>query len=293
MHVALTGASGFIGSFIAKRLHEQGHTVTALVRPSSRREHVEPFVRNFVLGSQDDDSRWPELLRDAECVIHNSVDWAPIQAGDFETHLKSNLMGTLRFLAASAPRQFIYMSSIAVHHDMRPRWHGEIDEDHPLRPSGWYGAFKAAVESHLWADHYLNGRNTCALRPCAVYGIDPRIERSYGHSTIQKLRAGEIPDRPGGGKFVHVEDVAAATVAAVGDPIAAGRPFNLADCYSRWNDIAVMAAELLGLNVRIDLSSPPQSKNVFTKDAAASLGVPLDRGPEGLRRHLRELIAMM
>lgn len=293
MHVALTGVSGFIGSAIAKRLHQAGHTVAGLVRASSRRDHIEPFVERFITGEQDDESCWPALLGDADCVIHNSVDWTVLQGKDFNRHLQSNLVGTLKLLAASAPRQFVYVSSIAVHHDMRPRWNGVIDEDHPLRPAGWYGAFKAAVEPHLWADHFMNQRNTCAHRPCAVYGIDPKLDRSYGFSTITKLKAGEIANRPGGGKFVHVDDVAAAIVASVGNPQSAGRAYNLVDCYARWNDWGVIAAELLGIKAQFDLASPPQARNTFTKDAAASLGVKLDRGHEGIRAHLSELIALM
>ena len=185
------------------------------------------------------------------------------------------------------------MSSVAVHHDMRPRWHGRIDEDHPSRPAGLYGSCKAAVEAHLWSAHFSRGQSTCALRPCAVYGIDPDLQRSIGYPIIRQIMHGEPFTRPGGGKFVHVDDVAAATVAAVGNPDAAGCVCNLADCYARWADLALMARDLLGADVQIDLSSPPQPKNQFTKDAANSLNVRLDRGHDGLRTHLRRLIEAM
>ena len=100
-------------------------------------------------------------------------------------------------------------------------------------------------------------------------------------------------NKPGGGKFVHVEDVAAAVVATVGNPAAAGRAFNLVDCYARWSDWAVMACELLDLKAVLDDSSPEKPHNTFTKDAAESLGVKLDRGHDGIREHLRELIRRM
>lgn len=302
MQVALTGASGFIGSVMARRLHEAGHRVTALVRGSSRRDHIEPFVERFVVGDQDDRAIWPLLLQNAECVIHNSLDWSPLKADDWRDnlsrHLESNLTGSIELLHAAAPRQFIFMSTVAVHHDMRPRWGGVINEDHPLRPSSLYGAYKAAVEAHLWAQHFGpagqgGGQSTCALRPCAVYGLDPKLDRSHGYKLIRKLRGGEPIRTPGGGKFVHVEDVAAAAVACVGNAETAGQPYNLVDCYARWADWAKMAADLLGIEAEIDFSSPAEPKNVFSKEAAASLGVALNRGHDGIRAYLRELITAM
>jgi nucleoside-diphosphate-sugar epimerase len=294
VRVALTGISGFIGSVLARHLHSAGHSVVGMVRSTSRRDHVEGWVERFVVGAQDDETAWAALLEGVDCVIHNSVDFAPLRSGgDLDDHLRSNLLGSIRLLRASAGRQFVFMSSVAVHHDMRPRWAGRVDEDHPLRPSSWYGAYKAAVEAHLWAAHYGEGQHTCALRPCAVYGIDPVLERSIGYSIVESLRARRSYRRPGGGKFVHVDDVAASAVAVVGNPAAAGRAYNLADCYARWGDWAALAAEVLGIEAEIDLSSPPDPKNQFTKDAAGTLGVALDRGQEGIRAHLRELIAMM
>jgi nucleoside-diphosphate-sugar epimerase len=303
MRVAITGVSGLIGSAIAGRLAQAGHAVTGLVRASSRRDHVAAHVDRFVVGHHDDESVWPELLDGAECLVHNSVDWEALKEADPSRHERSNLLGALRLLDASAPRRFIFMSSIAVHHDMRPRFGGVIDEDHPTRPGSRYGAYKAAVEAHLWALHFAGGRSFVALRPCAVYGIDPKLERSIGYPIVEQLRRERAYRRPGGGKFVHVEDVATAALGAVEARGTVARVVNLADCYARWGDLARMASEILGLDGRtpsgassgavIDLSSPPEPQNRFTKDAARALGASLDRGHDGLRTHLAQLVRAM
>lgn len=294
MRIALTGVSGFIGSVLARRLVEAGHSVTGLIRTSSRKDHITDWVDRFVIGAQDDQACWGEFLEGADCVIHNSLDWSLLtDPVDLDAHLMSNVMDSIRLLYESAPRQFIFMSTIAVHHDMRPRWEGNIDEDHPLRPGTLYGACKAAIEAHLWAAHYSSGQPTSAIRPCAVYGLDPRLARSIGFPFIRQIRDSNSFDRSGGGKFVHVEDVADVIIALIGNPEAAGKAYNLADCYARWADLARMVAELLGKEIEIDFSSPTEPKNVFSKDAVHSLGVKLDRGHEGIRSYLKELIEAM
>ncbi len=289
MRIALTGASGFIGSEIAKTAHAKGHSVSALVRETSRRDHIEPFVDRFVVGEQDNATAWGELLEGADVVVHNSTAWSWKGEMSPEAYVQSNLVGSLGLLRASAPRPFVFMSTIGVHHDMRERWGGKIDEDHPTRPPNAYGAYKAAVEAFLWSEHAQTGRPFCAIRPCGVYGIDPKLERSIGYPIVKKIAAGQKFTRAGGGKFVHVDDVVAATLRAAEETESAERVVNLVDCYARWADWAQIAAEILGVEAEIDFSSPAQPKNQFLDDVGRSMGAKLDRGLDGIRTHLREL----
>ncbi|MBK7405311.1 MAG: NAD(P)-dependent oxidoreductase [Phycisphaerales bacterium] len=300
MRVALTGASGFLGSAFARELSAAGHLVTGLVRPSSRRDHIEAVVDRFVVGDQADPTCWPDLLDGAECVIHNSLDWSSMrpEPPDLGAHLATNLAGSLLLLRDSAPRQFVFVSSMAVYHEILPRPVGPhglalVDEDHPLRPRNEYGAYKAAIESHLWAAHLGDGRHTCAIRPCAVYGIDPRLERSHGFQVVQELRRSGAYSKPGGLNFVHIDDVARALVATVGNPAAAGRVYNLVDCHALHADWAAMAAEVLGIQPDIAVNEADRPAHAFSKAAAATLGVRLDRGHAGILAHLRELISVL
>jgi len=290
MNIALTGASGFIGSNIAKCAAEHGHCVTALVRESSKIDHIEPFVDRFVIGTQDDNKSIQSLISKADIVIHDSIDWNAVKSEDLTEHLRSNLEGSIKLLHASENRHFIYMSSIAVHHYMHEKWDGTIDEAHPTRPGSLYGACKAAVEAHLWS-RATQGQPVTAFRPCAVYGIDPSIKRSIGYPIFRAIESGKAFAKLGGGKFVHVEDVALATIAAINNPAATPAVYNLVDCYARWSDWAKIAAEELNIDADIDFSSPEKPKNSFdTSDVTEILGVNLNRGFDGIRQQMKEII---
>src|SRR4051794_41231769 len=71
MHVAITGASGFIGSYTVKALHAAGHTVRALVRPTSRREHIAPYVAEWREGDAADPQAMAGLVAGGPAAAPN------------------------------------------------------------------------------------------------------------------------------------------------------------------------------------------------------------------------------
>ena len=136
MRVALTGASGFVGHRTAAALDRAGHAVRALVRPTSRRDHIEPHVAEFVEGQQDDGHALHRLVEGVDCVVHNSVDWHPLRHDDPWAHYQTNLMGTLHLMEqarVAGVGQFVFVSSVATHHEIVTT--PTITETHPTWPS--------------------------------------------------------------------------------------------------------------------------------------------------------------
>jgi nucleoside-diphosphate-sugar epimerase len=298
MLTALTGASGFIGSYTAQALQRAGHRVRALVRESSRRDHIEPYVAEWTVGAQNDSDAVESLVRGADLVIHNSVGWnrtATVELPDLE----DNVMGSLRLLESARlnnVQQFIFVSSVAVYHEIPDSAGGRITEETVTWPGSTYGAYKVAVEAHLKAYHARYGMNTSAWRPAAVYGVDPNLRRSQWYDLIDRSRRGETIDEPRGGKITHVQDVAHALTLAVGDEHVAGQFYNLVDRYMHWEEAARFAREVSGSNARIIDRAGEGPKNQFDCRQAIDFferhgnHVALRRGTEGVREYVGELL---
>src|SRR5688572_32319842 len=299
MLVALTGASGFIGSYTAEALHRAGHDVRALVRPTSRRNHIASFVKEWREGDASDPQAIAGLVAGVEAVIHNAADWSALKQSPV-TNYEKNVVGSLRLLEAArlaGVEQFVFVSSVAVYHEILPG--GRIDETHPTWPSSVYGAYKAAVEPHLKVYHVTYGLNTSAWRPAAVYGVDPDLRRSQWYELVRSAREGGTVDTPAGGKITHVQDVADALTLAVGDASVSGQFYNLVDGYMYWQTAAEFAKQISGSDATIIDRKGSGPRNQFATDKAIDFferhgsTTALRRGHEGVRQYVADLLRAM
>ncbi|MED5507201.1 MAG: NAD(P)H-binding protein, partial [Planctomycetota bacterium] len=120
MRVAITGASGFIGAALVREAHARGHAVSALVRETSRTDHIEGLVDRLVVGTHEDPAVHQQLLDGVDAVIHNSFDWHSLKQGDLVEQLRSTMVGSIDVLQGAGDRHFVYLSSIAFQHHMHP-----------------------------------------------------------------------------------------------------------------------------------------------------------------------------
>ena len=299
MKIAITGLSGFLGHYVAKKLFERDVQMQALVRSTSNVSHLNRYEEKitFVRGDLEDKESLEKFVQGADIVIHmayerNGTGFHDSARNNIRQLLDVNLSGSLELLDAAKQhgvKQFIFTSSCAVYGYIFPDIN--LDEQHPLMSDSNYGAYKAAVEAFCHSYFLSKSINTTMFRPVGIYGIDPNLAHSEWYDLIKNIKNGVNVEVVGGGKIVDVEDVAHAIDAAIDNKDAFGKVYNLSDFYIDNMSIAEMAKEICGSKSKIS-GTPKQPKNTIDNTKSKKLGVHY-AGTEGLRQYIQELIEVV
>ncbi len=299
MKIAITGLSGFLGHYVAKKLFERDVQMQALVRNTSDTSHLNDYEEKitFVQGDLGDKEILKKFVQGADIVIHmayerNGAGFHDSASKDIRRLLDVNLSGSLELLDAAkqhGAKQFIFTSSCAVYGYIFPDI--KLNEQHPLMPDSNYGAYKAAVEAFCHSYFLSKSINTTMFRPVGIYGIDPKLAHSEWYDLIKNIKNGVDVEVVGGGKIVHVEDVAHAIDFAIDNRDAFGKVYNLSDFYIDNMFIAEMAKEICGSKSKIS-GTPKQPKNTIDNAESKKLGVRY-AGTESLRQYIIELIEVV
>src|SRR6266852_4378806 len=219
MRIAITGATGFLGRYIVRRLVAAGHELRCWYRAGSDRSGFDNEARSleWLPGQLGDGGATRELVRQADAVVHAAVQWEGPRNrgrgshGASEVFMGVNLTGSLQLFQtafeADVPR-FVFLSTCAVHEviiDDRP-----LDERHPLWPTSAYGAHKAALEKFVYSYGLGQGCPICALRPTGIYVLAHPANTSRWFELVGQVIRGEPIASARGGKEVHAADVAKA-----------------------------------------------------------------------------------
>ena len=187
MKILVTGASGFIGSFIVEEALSRGMETWAAVRGSSSREYLRDERINFIELNLSSKEQLKEQLRGHtfDYVVHAAGVTKCIDKRDFRrinTEGTKNLVSALMELDMPLQR-FVYLSSLSVFGAIREEQpYTEIRESDTPQPNTAYGQSKLDAERWLEANNnhlIANGQQPLPyviLRPTGVYG--PR-ERDY------------------------------------------------------------------------------------------------------------------
>ncbi|MEQ8764032.1 MAG: NAD-dependent epimerase/dehydratase family protein [Planctomycetota bacterium] len=116
MTVLVTGATGFVGSAVARKLIERGERVRLLVRPQSPRKNVAGLDAELIEGDLRDRASLESAVKGCHCVFHVAADYR-LWTRDPRELYASNVEGALHLMkAASAARvdRIVYTSSVAT-----------------------------------------------------------------------------------------------------------------------------------------------------------------------------------
>lgn len=228
--ILVTGASGFIGSFIVEEALRQGYEVWAAVRRTSSMAYLQdPRIHRIELNL-DDEQQLTEALRGLELdyAVHAAGATKVLRKDDF---FRINTEGTkhlVRALEATSPsmKRLVFISSLSVFGPAREQMpYTEIVDSDTPQPNTAYG------RSKLKAEEWLRREATVPftiLRPTGVYG--PR-EKDYmlmadsirrGMDSAVGFKRQEIT-------FVFVKDVVQAVFKSMKSAKTVGKAYFLSD----------------------------------------------------------------
>jgi dihydroflavonol-4-reductase len=211
MTTLLTGATGFVGSAVARVLLARGHQLRLLARATSDRRNLAGLDAEIVTGDLTDPASLARAAAGCRYVVHVAADyrfWVP----DPEPMLRANVEGTravMRAAQAAGAERIVHCSSIAAlgtTADGTP-----ADETTPVDQAGLYTTYKRS--KYLGEQAVLElvrneGLPAVVVNPAAPVG--PRdIKPTPTGKMIMDAANGRIPAYIDTGlNVVHVDDVA-------------------------------------------------------------------------------------
>jgi nucleoside-diphosphate-sugar epimerase len=245
--IAITGATGFLGSALCRRLLADGQPVTALGRNRDKLEALEALGAQCVAGDLSHGAP-TGVGDDVSTIVHCaalSSAW-----GSYAAFHSANVDGTcaaLELARTTGAGRFIHISTPSLYFRFRDQ--PLVREDAPLpRPVNAYAQTKRKAEELVLAA----GIDSVVLRPRGIYGdgdtaLLPRLLRAAQAGPLPLIRQGRAET-----DLTHVDDVVDAVLAAIEAPLLPDqRVFNISGGEALpVRKIAESAAARAGITVR-------------------------------------------
>ena len=275
MIVAVTGATGYVGRFIVKKLIASGMAVRAWRRRSSDLTGL-PEDIEWIEGELGSEESAAALVEGADMLVHAALEHAPgrYRGGEGEDPARFwrlNVDGSAALLRAArraGVKRAVVFSSRAV---FGANQTGPLGDDSEPSPDTHYGSAKAELETFM--RKFAKSWPVAALRPTGIYGIVEPVVRSKWFSLINDVLDG-MPVNARAGTEVHGDDVANATWTLLQAPpdAIAGRAFNCSDIVVSHRDIVRLVHELAKISGPVpEEGELPQG--IMRTDALQALGV--------------------
>ena len=205
----VTGASGFVGSAVARALVARGLHVRALLRPTASRLNIAGLNCEPVIGDMRDEASMTAALKGARYLFHVAADyrlWAR-DSGEIERNNLAGAQACMGAALACGVERVVYTSSVAA---LKPGA-SAVDETSRHTPQSVIGAYK---RSKLVAEREVERLIRDEGLPCVIVApstpIGPRdIKPTPTGRIIVEAATGRMPAFVDTGlNLVHVDDVA-------------------------------------------------------------------------------------
>jgi dihydroflavonol-4-reductase len=282
--IAVTGATGFLGSHLCERLISEGYEVSILARNEEKAKRYEGRVVKTVIGDIADRQVVAEFVDGADIVVHLVSNFRTA-SGPPESYSHINVDGTAAVLEAAEKagvKRFVHCSTIGVHGSVKET---PANEESPFNPGDLYQETKVQSEALVRAAIGKSAMEIVIIRPCSIYGPgDMRMLKMF-----KMLSKGSFPMvGPCRENFhaVYIDDLIDGFMLALTRAEAIGETFIIGgERYLSLNDYINVVADAVG-------ASPPKLKFPywFFYSAAVvceAICVPLRIEPPLHRRRVR------
>jgi len=292
MRIAVTGATGFIGSHVSVKLARAGHQVVATGRNPSKLPALASIPGiELARGDLSDPSTWASCLEGCDSLVHIGLGW-----GDTGIDMLHNdTEASVRLFQAAVDAgitRIIYTSSTAACGEMQ----AVNREDMLPRPVDFYGATKAATEAYLRAFGHKHNLSVHVVRPGYTFG-EAIVEGAHGQpdtrfrDICRAVAKGEVVKlvKHDGTQFLHAQDIAEVYLALLTYKPSPSVHYALSAQWRSWVEVVKLADEVSGRTTEIVLEDRGYGETPFVFDVSAirnDLGLSfgnLDR----LREHVR------
>ncbi len=217
MKVFLTGATGFVGSHVARAFAAQGAELRLLVRATSRLDNLKGLAGDTVLGDLAQPESLRSALRGCGALVHVAADYR-LWVRDPDTMYRANVEGTRALLQLAreenVPR-VVYTSSVAT---MGFRSDGTIvNEETPVSLAQMIGHYKRSkfLAEQNAIEAALTGQQVMVLNPTTPIGANDIKPTPTGQIVVDFLNRRFPAYVDTGLNLVDVEEVARMHVVAL------------------------------------------------------------------------------
>lgn len=279
----VTGATGFVGSWVARTLLAAGHEVRILRRQSSRLDAIADLSLQHFIGDLTDPDVLEQALAGVQWVFHVAAV-ADYWRQNKEAIYRVNVDGTRLLLEASQKtgvRRFIFTSSAAA---MGHREDGYPADEHThfninprLTP---YGHSKFLAEAEVYRA-IQRGLDCVMLNPSVIIG--PGDLNLISGSLVIEVAKSKVPVMPmqGGVTMIDVRDVARAHLAAAQRGHTSER-YLLGSVNISHKAMLRLIAEIVGVQPpQIPIPPPLVDVAALLVDAGRALNIPIPGNAEG------------